>query len=98
MIGVLSGVLLGALLAQSVPLSAQATPGATCPEAITVFRDSSRFSRRKYGAENMSEVHAEYTGQGWQFADMEPYVENGDLEGFFLTYTRETTCESIPSQ
>ncbi|MGD9020525.1 MAG: hypothetical protein PVF46_01915 [Lysobacterales bacterium] len=92
LIGLLAGIVLGALLARSAPLSAQPSPQAACPEAITVFRDASRFSRRKYGAENMSQVHAEYTREGWQFVDMETYIENGDLEGFFLSYTRETAC------
>lgn len=92
LIGLVSGMLLGILLARSAPLSAQAVETGVCPEAITVFRDASRFSRKKWGAENMSEVHAEYTSQGWQFADMEPYIENSDLEGFYLTYTREVAC------
>ena len=92
LIGVLAGLLLGIVFAQSSPLSAQAAPEATCQEAKTIWRDSSRFSRRKFGAENMTEKHDEYTRQGWKFADMETYIENGDLEGFFLTYTRDVVC------
>lgn len=92
LIGVLIGVLLGVVFAQSSPLSAQTAPGARCQEAKTVFQDSSRFSRRGGGAKNMSEVHTEYTREGWRFEDMEAYVENGDLEGFFLTYSRDIAC------
>ena len=92
LIGILIGLMLGMVFAQSGPLSAQTAPEARCQEAKTIFRDSSRFSRRKLGAENMSEKHDEYTRAGWKFADMEIYIENGDLEGFFLTYTREIAC------
>lgn len=92
LIGVLIGLLLGIVFAQSGPLSAQTSPEARCQEAITVFRDASRFSRRGYAAKNMSKEHAEYTSGGWRFEDMEVYVENGDLEGFFLTYSRDVAC------
>lgn len=98
LIGVLVGLLLGMVFAQSSPLSAQAVPEVGCQEAKTIFRDSSRFSRRKYGAENMSEKHNEYTRDGWKFADMELYIENSDLEGFFLTYTRDVACSQLNSK
>ena len=93
LIGLLAGLLLGVLLARSEPLSAQAGPQATCPEAITVFRDASRFSRRGGGAKNMTQMHDEYSAAGWKLIDMEIYTENSDIEGFFLSYTRETVCK-----
>jgi hypothetical protein len=40
----------------------------------------------------MTEKHDEYTRTGWKFEDMETYIENGDLEGFFLTYSRDVAC------
>ena len=92
LIGVMFGLLVGMVLAQSGNLSAQATHAVTCEESKTIFRDASRFSRKNNGAENMSKKHAEYTRQGWKFVDMETYIENGDLEGFFLTYSREIAC------
>lgn len=92
LIGVMFGVLLGMVLAQSGNLSAQATPGVSCEESKTIFRDASRFSRKNNAAENMSKKHDEYTKQGWKFVDMETYIENSDLEGFFLTYSREIAC------
>ena len=92
LMSVLAGVLLGVLLARSGPLSAQVATGATCYEAITVFRDSSRFSRRSGGAKNMTEVHDEFSANGWKLIDTEIYTENGDIEGFFLSYTREKAC------
>lgn len=40
----------------------------------------------------MSKKHSEYTVNGWKFVDMETYIENSDLEGFFLAYSREIPC------
>lgn len=95
LIGVMFGMLLGMVLAQSGNLSAQAGPGVSCEESKTIFRDASRFSRKNNGAENMSKKHDEYTKAGWRFIDMETYIENGDLEGFFLTYSRGIACSQV---
>ncbi len=92
LIGVMFGLLAGMVLAQSGNLSAQAAPVATCQESKTIFRDASRFSRKKNAAENMTKKHDEYTQNGWKFMDMETYIENSDLEGFFLTYSRDIPC------
>jgi len=92
LIGVMFGLLAGMVLAQSGNLSAQAAPVATCQESKTIFRDASRFSRKKNAAQNMTKKHDEYTQNGWKFMDMETYIENSDLEGFFLTYSRDIPC------
>ena len=93
LIATLFGLLAGIILAQSGNLSAQTTPVAACEESKTVFRDVSRFGRKRNAAKNMTEKHTEYTQNGWRFADMETYIENGDLEGFFLTYSRTISCD-----
>ena len=92
LVGVMFGILVGMVFAQSGTLSAQATVARTCEETKTIWRDASRFSRKRNGAENMSKKHSEYTVNGWKFVDMETYIENSDLEGFFLTYSREIPC------
>jgi len=92
LIAAMFGLLVGMVLAQSGNLLAQAAPAATCQESKTIWRDASRFSRKNNAAENMSKKHDEYTQGGWKFADMETYIENGDLEGFFLTYSRDIAC------
>ena len=91
-LGVIFGLLAGMILGQSGSLSAQAAPATTCQESKTIFRDASRFSRKNNAAQNMSKKHDEYTKNGWTFVDMETYIENSDLEGFFLTYSREIAC------
>ncbi len=93
LIGVMFGILVGMVFAQSGKPSAQASTAATCEESKTVFRDVSRFGRKNSAANNMSKKHDEYTVNGWKFVDMETNIENSDLEGFFLTYSREISCQ-----
>ena len=92
LLGVMFGLMAGLILGQSGNLSAQAAPAMSCQESKTIFRDASRFSRKNNAAQNMSKKHDEYTRNGWKFVDMETYIENSDLEGFFLTYSREIAC------
>lgn len=71
------------------------TPGPEkCPrlQASTVFVPDKRTSRKKGSAESLSETHRTAQSQGWDFHDMEIYIEDGDLQGFFVTYTREHPC------
>lgn len=58
------------------------------PESITVFVDATFGFRKDHMARQLSSSHADYEARGYHFADMEPYTENGDLVGFFVTYTR----------
>ena len=67
-----------------------------CEEAMTVFHDVSGFGRRNRAANRMTEKHAEMALSGWRFADMQIYTENGDLEGFYITYTRAASCSPEP--
>lgn len=69
-----------------------AEPAQNCSEAITVFQDVSGMGRKDRAAKNMSQKHRKMAETGWRFADMEVYTENGDLEGFYLTYKREAPC------
>ena len=67
-------------------------PSMDCEQAITVFHDISGFGRKDRAAERMTERHDEMALSGWRFAGMEIYTENGDLEGFYVSYTRAATC------
>ncbi len=69
------------------------TPSLDCEEAITVFHDVSRLGRKDRAAKVMTNKHADMAREGWHFADMEVYIENGDLEGFYLSYTRAVACQ-----
>ncbi len=60
-------------------------PAAT---ATTVFVDANFGGRKNGAAKALSKKHAEMEAQGWRFAHLAPYTENGDLVGFFVTYVR----------
>ncbi len=40
-------------------------------------------------ARHMTALHEVMAEKGWTFVDFEPYVENGDLQGFWVTYVAE---------
>ena len=72
----------------------QYTKPANCPDlqAQTIFIDDKRGSRKKGSAEKISETHDMAEAKGWDFKDLEIYIEDGDLQGFFITYTRPHPC------
>ena len=98
LIGILLGMLLGIVMSQSVAVSAQVNQFVTCQQSKTVWQDVSRLGRKRSAAGNMTEKHDEFTKQGWKFVDMETYIENSDLEGFFLTYSRDVACNGNYSE
>lgn len=63
-----------------------------CQEAITVFQDVSRIGRKDGAAKNITQKHQEMARERWRFVDVEPYTENGDLEGFYVSYVRDSGC------
>jgi len=76
------------------------TPGpAGCPEfqASTVFVSDKSGSRQKGSAEKLTEMHRTAEKQGWDFSDLEIYIEDGDLQGFFVTYVRPHPCNKSPA-
>lgn len=77
------------LLAEETP---QAQRAAGCTESVTVFQDVSIVGRKDRAASNITERHEEMAREGWRFIGLEAYTENGDLEGFFLSYTRDRAC------
>ena len=89
-----------AAFALSAPALAQddddaSTPGPkVCPnlQASTVFVKDKRGNRKDGSADRLSETHRTAQEQGWDFHDLEIYIEDGDLPGFFVTYTREHPC------
>ena len=73
------------------------TPGPEkCPklQASTVFVPDKAGNRQKGSAKKLSETHKTAESQGWNFDEMQVYIEDGDLQGFFVTYTREHPCNN----
>ena len=56
---------------------------------MTVYVDTNIFGRKNGAAKKMTELHQKYAMHGWTVIDMEPYVENNDLQGFFVTYVKK---------
>jgi hypothetical protein len=56
--------------------------------AVTHYLDANTGARTNGSARRMTELHARYHEQGYQVIDVDPYIEDGDLEGFFITYRK----------
>jgi hypothetical protein len=80
----LAAITLTAALAAAPAALATDQPAATT--AITVY--ISMHFGKKDAARDMNAMHAKMEKDGWRFADMEGNSENGDTEGFWVTYTK----------
>jgi len=62
-----------------------------CPalQASTVFVSD---KGQKGSAEKLTQSHKNAESQGWNFSHMSLYIEDGDLQGFYVTYTRPHPC------
>jgi hypothetical protein len=81
-------------MSASVHAEEEKAKPAKCPaiQASTIFVSDKTGSRKKGSAERISETHKTAESQGWDFDDLEIYIEDGDLQGFFITYTRTHPC------
>lgn len=55
----------------------------------TVFVDVGVMGKKGRAAKRMTKQHQEYAKEGWTVANVAVYTENGDLEGFFVTYVKQ---------
>ncbi len=83
---VITGLLLAysavSIAAEPETKVAEAQPGA----ALMIFMDVGVVGRRNRAANRMTELHRQHQAEGWTLIDVEPYIEDGDLEGFFISY------------
>jgi len=63
---------------------------ATQAPAVTVWIASTWGFRKGGSAKDLNEAHRVFGAHGYEVVSVESYVENGDLEGFFVTYRRKT--------
>lgn len=56
--------------------------------AVTLWVDASWGFRNQGAANALSRAHQAFTTRGYNVLSVEPYIENGDLQGFFVTYQR----------
>jgi hypothetical protein len=56
--------------------------------AVTIWVDASWGFRRQGAANALSDAHQAFAARGYKVVSVEPYIENGDLQGFFVTYQK----------
>ena len=59
-------------------------------EGKTIYVNISGLASRSQHAKKITALHKEQAAQGWTVISVIPLLENGDLEGFYVTYTRES--------
>jgi hypothetical protein len=62
---------------------------ATNQPAVTVWVASTWGFRTEGSATKLNEAHRIFAAHGYEVVSVEPYIENSDLEGFFVTYRRK---------
>ena len=77
-----------AALFDKKPEKAAAEAAAANMAALTIWVDASWGFRNQGAANDLSRAHNAFAAFGYKVASVEPYIENGDLEGFFVTYQR----------
>ncbi|MBB1060652.1 hypothetical protein [Marilutibacter spongiae] len=57
-------------------------------QSVSLYVDVD-FGARKTGAANeLNQAHRAFNANGYRVVDVVGYTENGDLQGFFVTYVR----------
>lgn len=56
--------------------------------ATTVWVDASWGLRTQGAANDLTRAHKAFAAHGYKVVSVEPYIENGDLQGFFVTYQK----------
>ena len=59
------------------------------PHVVTIFVDADWGGREDGAARELTRAHRAFAAQGYYVVDVEGYDENGDLQGFFVTYRRD---------
>jgi len=56
--------------------------------AVTLWVDATWGFRHQGAANDLTHAHQAFAAQGYKVVSVEPYIENGDLQGFFVTYQK----------
>ena len=56
--------------------------------ATTIWVDATWGFRNQGAAYALSRAHQAFATRGYRVQSVEPYIENGDLQGFFVTYQK----------
>lgn len=55
---------------------------------VSVWVDANWGFRKRGAASELNQAHQAYAAHGFEVLDVDPYIENGDLQGFFVTYRK----------
>lgn len=55
---------------------------------VSVWVEVSWGFRNQGAANNLNRSHQVFAARGYRVLSVQPYVENGDLQGFFVTYRK----------
>jgi hypothetical protein len=81
-----AGVLLGLVLAGSgLTAQEQAATAAPLEDTMAVYLSA---HGGKDSAQEINKACKAYAPAGWHFADMEPYLEDGDQKGVWVTFVK----------
>jgi hypothetical protein len=64
---------------------AVAAPG---KDAKTVFMDVGALGKKDRAAKRMTKQHEKFAMEGWTVANVAVYTDDGDFEGFYVTYVK----------
>lgn len=56
--------------------------------AVTIWVDATWGFRNQGAANSLTRAHTAFAARGYRVQDVQPYVENNDLVGFFVTYQK----------
>lgn len=54
----------------------------------TVYVDVTFGLRKRVAADELNDAHEAFSKQGFEPVSVDPHSENGDLQGFFVTYRK----------
>ena len=78
----------GAGLFGKSPEKSAAEAAAQRLPAVTIWVEATWGFRNQGAANSLSEAHKAFYAIGYRVVSVEPYIENGDLQGFFVTYEK----------
>jgi len=70
------------------PADAAAEAARAGMAAVTIWVDASWGFRNQGAANDLNRAHQAFAVHGYKVASVESYIENGDLQGFFVTYQK----------
>lgn len=60
----------------------------TGQQTVSIYVDVDWGARKSGSAGELNQAHKAFNAVGYQVIDVVGYTENGDLQGFFVTYVR----------